>query len=172
MPPCVKHRRQAGSGRSLEQQRISSSFSYREFTEAGGLMSYGANVSDLFRRTAGLVDKILKGTKPAEIPVEMPTKFELAINLKTAKALSLEIPSALLIVWVTKIAAPARGRSCAGFRMPAMLEGATTRWPASESRQGTNPRAMVGGGAATLVMGIWVRWKECAKERNASGRER
>ena len=79
------------------EHRVPSSSSYRELTEAGGLMSYGANVSDLFRRTAGLVDKILKGTKPAEIPVEMPTKFELVINLKTAKALSLEIPPALLI---------------------------------------------------------------------------
>jgi ABC-type uncharacterized transport system substrate-binding protein len=79
------------------EHRVPSSFSYREFTEAGGLMSYGANVSDLFRRTAGLVDKILKGANPAEIPVEQPVKFELAINLKTAKALSLEIPPALLL---------------------------------------------------------------------------
>src|SRR5262245_38015259 len=68
----------------------------REFAEAGGLMSYGANFADLFRRTAEFVDKILRGTKPSEIPVEQPTRFELIINLKTAKALGLEIPTTVL----------------------------------------------------------------------------
>ena len=59
-------------------------------------MSYAANFPDLFRRTAGLVDKILRGTKPADIPVEQPTKFDLVINLKTAKALGLDVPQSLL----------------------------------------------------------------------------
>jgi putative ABC transport system substrate-binding protein len=70
--------------------------SYRDNLEGGGLISYGPDVLDLYRRAAGLVDKILRGTRPADIPVEQPTKFELAINLKVAKALGLNVPPTLL----------------------------------------------------------------------------
>jgi putative ABC transport system substrate-binding protein len=68
----------------------------REYVEAGGLMSYGPNLPDQFRRVADIVDKILRGAKPSDIPVEQPTRFDLVINLTTANALELEIPPTLL----------------------------------------------------------------------------
>jgi putative ABC transport system substrate-binding protein len=76
--------------------RLPTIFQQSDFVQVGGLMSYGPNIPDLFRRAAELVDKILRGTKPGEIPVEQPTKFELVINLKTAKALGLNVPPQLL----------------------------------------------------------------------------
>ena len=71
-------------------------FNRREFVEAGGLVSFGTNFPDMYHRAAAYVDKILKGAKPADLPVEQPTKFELVINLKTAKALGLDPPISLL----------------------------------------------------------------------------
>ena len=76
--------------------RLPTMHNFREIVEAGALMSYGASFPDLFRRAAEFADKILRGAKPADIPVEQPTKFELVINLKTAKALGLQIPDRLL----------------------------------------------------------------------------
>jgi putative ABC transport system substrate-binding protein len=78
------------------KHRLPAIFEVREFPIAGGLLSYGPSIIDATRRMAHYVDRILKGAKPADLPVEQPTKFELVINLKTAKALGLTIPSSLL----------------------------------------------------------------------------
>jgi putative ABC transport system substrate-binding protein len=77
--------------------RLPAMFGFREYVEAGGLMSYGTNFPDLFRRTAEYVDKILRGAKPSDLPVEQPTKFDLVINSTTAKALGLKITEAFLL---------------------------------------------------------------------------
>jgi putative ABC transport system substrate-binding protein len=79
------------------KNRLPAVYPWREGVDAGGLMAYGANFADLYRRAATYVDKILKGTKPADLPVEQPTKFEFVINLKTANALGLTIPQSILV---------------------------------------------------------------------------
>ncbi len=78
--------------------RLPTIVSAREFVQAGVLMSYGPNFPDMFRRAAEIVDQILRGAKPGKIPIEQPTKFDLAINLTTAKALGLEVPHNLLVL--------------------------------------------------------------------------
>ena len=76
--------------------RLPTMHAFREYVEAGGLMSYGANLPDLWRRAGDYIDKILRGAKPSDLPVEQPTKFDLVINLITARALGLEVPPMLL----------------------------------------------------------------------------
>ncbi len=78
------------------KHQLPTMFNAREYAELGGLMAYGANIADLFRRSATYVDRILKGANPADLPIEQPTTFELVINLKAAKALGLTIPPAVL----------------------------------------------------------------------------
>src|SRR5262245_21487397 len=80
------------------QHRLPAIYGFRHFVDTGGLMSYGVSIADLWRRAATYVDKLLKGAKPADLPVEQPLKFELLINLKTAKALGMTMPPSLLLL--------------------------------------------------------------------------
>jgi len=80
-----------------QRDRLPSMYGQKEFADAGGLMSYGPNIADMWRRAATYVDRILKGAKPADLPVEQPTRFELVINLKAAKALGITIPQSILV---------------------------------------------------------------------------
>ena len=91
----ITHRKQIGE--FAVKNRLPMIAELREFAEAGGLMTYGPSILDLYRRAATYVDKILKGAKPADLPVEQPTKYEMIINLKTAKALGITIPQSILI---------------------------------------------------------------------------
>ena len=94
-PMFVAHRTRLAE--LAAKHRLPSTYHLKEFVEDGGLMSYAPDTTDMSRRAAGYVDKILKGAKPGELPVEQPTKFELAINLKTAKALGVRVPQSLLL---------------------------------------------------------------------------
>ncbi len=87
---------QAQIAQLVAKKRLPAVSAWREFPEAGGLLSYGTSVAAMFHRAALFVDKILKGAKPADLPVEQPTKFDLVINLTSATALALKIPPSLL----------------------------------------------------------------------------
>jgi putative ABC transport system substrate-binding protein len=91
----ISHRSQISA--AAMKYRLPTIFANRDYLKAGGLMSYGPNLADNFRNAAGYVSRILKGANPAEMPVEQPTKFELVINLETAKALGLTLPPTLLL---------------------------------------------------------------------------
>jgi putative ABC transport system substrate-binding protein len=94
-PLLVEHRKVIAE--LAAKHRLVAMYEVRSFVDEGGPVSYGPSVLEMFRRAATYVDKILKGAKPADLPVEQPTKFELVINLKTAKALGLTIPQSVLI---------------------------------------------------------------------------
>jgi putative ABC transport system substrate-binding protein len=96
MPSAFSSGHSTELGAMTTRYRLPAVYPIRSFAEAGGLMAYGNDVSDNYRRAAALVDRILKGEKPSELPVQFPIKFEFVINLKTAKALALEIPAQLL----------------------------------------------------------------------------
>jgi len=82
----------------MARLKLPAMYSWREFADAGGLMSYGYSLPDMYRQSARLVDKILKGAKPGELPFELPTRYELIVNLKTAKAMGFNIPDSFLLL--------------------------------------------------------------------------
>jgi putative ABC transport system substrate-binding protein len=94
--PLINNNQKRIAGFALKS-RLPSMMSNKDFVDAGGLMSYAADQADIYRRVAYFVDRILKGAKPADLPVEQPTKFELVINLKTAKQIGLTIPPNVLV---------------------------------------------------------------------------
>jgi len=95
VPDALMFSSRARIANLASKNRLPAIYSFKEYVDSGGLISYGIDLTDIFRRSAGHVDKILKGANPAELPVELPTKYELAINLATAKALGLTIPASL-----------------------------------------------------------------------------
>ena len=96
LPPILVHRNLII--KLAAQHRFPAVYNSRLFAAEGGLMSYGPDILDQYRSAAGYVDRILRGAKPADLPVQAPTKYELVINLKTAKALGLDVPSTLLSI--------------------------------------------------------------------------
>ena len=95
------HRSQRAGRHTLDRSqhhRIPAVYAYRQFVSVGGLISYGVDVYDLYRRAGGYIDRILKGAKPSDLPVQAPTKYELAVNLKTAKALGLTVPNSVQLL--------------------------------------------------------------------------
>ena len=96
LPSPMFNRHRARLAELAVKHRLPGIYEAKEYVVAGGLMSYGPSFPDLFRRSASYVDRILKGAKPGDLPIEQPTKFEFVINLKTAKALGLTIPPSLL----------------------------------------------------------------------------
>ena len=86
------------AGQRARRLKLPAVYGWRQFAEAGGLMSYGPNLPDIYRQVARLVDRVLKGAKPADLPIELPTRYELIVNLKTAKEISLTISDSFLLL--------------------------------------------------------------------------
>ena len=97
LPSAFFNRYRARIAELANRHRLPTISESREYVQDGGLMSYGPNFPDMYRRAASYVDRILKGAKPGDLPIEQPTRYELVINLKTAKALGITIPQSLLL---------------------------------------------------------------------------